>query len=203
MVPLFSNVLFKILGPFRCIKDLARSFSASDIAPKFPKMWRQSCTKTRTADTCDRTWRREKGDSLRQRQTIFNSTKRHLITLLFQQTDHASTVLWFMFTLDPYLAQGLLEIKVVDFLLKRRKFLRALTIWIKQNYRTHKLRRFSKHFDHLYSTSSEKMTAMFPSGQNDSLAGKWTKDDVRILFGRPRILTWTKWFPVLLVVASG
>ena len=76
-----------------------------------------------------------------------------------------------MFTLKPLEP---LETKVVDLLLKRRTFLRALTIKINQNYTTQKFSTFS---EHLYSNEkptatiilycSEKTTATFVSSQID------------------------------------
>ena len=56
-----------------------------------------------------------------------------------------------MFTLKPLESS---ETKVVNPLLKRRKFLWVLTIYINQNYRMQKLSTFS---EHVYS--GEKVTA--------------------------------------------
>ena len=75
-----------------------------------------------------------------------------------------SWFLWFIFTLKPLES---LETKVVDLTLKRRNFLQALTLSIKQNYKTQKLSTLS---EHLYF--SDKAIATFVSSE---IGGRWPR----------------------------
>ena len=79
----------------------------------------------------------------------------------------------YVFTLKPLESS---ETKVVNLLLKRRKFSRVLTIWINQDYRMQKLSTFSEHL-----SSGEKVTATI------CIVTKKNDSDIRLQQNRQQV----------------